>query len=487
MEIKEKFIDLVDSFLNDINGANVQSPYYFFEQSLKSIPAHWIKYLIPSIPEIFFSSVGKKKKLYGELIELWNQSIIEHPSQFEGVLTCHALSPMGDTISLISDLGRSLRIASSFNKKLTILYANKDWTRLNWAVKDYGEHNLIKSEQWRSKLYKSVGAISKESHLDNAKNISRKEIESLASSFTELSRAFLGNQFIGHRLASDELTNIKSSYYLKTTKTPEIDLLENNLIKRKLGIEINVIDYVIKNLHRLDENTFIYYFTQRFHQHYYDGYFKIAVRSEKNFDEPFYNMDLSENSDEKGITTAFYFRDYVLSKDEKGDVFVIPYYFPSGSLYNGKLDIESYTSSVIMLDDYLDKQKFVKLFNAIPFPHNARLLSDFLSFIHFYIRNPNHTTSKFQSDINKIIDKHSPELKECWNYYLKSPKDFSLLVNTWSDYLFAKWPQKLALPYYYYPYLVLDNDTPSESITNLFFELFSKVINEIGNPIWHKS
>jgi hypothetical protein len=123
---------------------------------------------------------------------------------------------MGDTVALLSDLGRTLRISASFNKKLHILLADRDWTRLNWVVMDYGEHNLTRSENWREALYKSLGCYVKKCNMSNSPHISRTEIENLSSSYTELARSIFGLHHIGHRLTSDEIHLLESNFHLQT-------------------------------------------------------------------------------------------------------------------------------------------------------------------------------------------------------------------------------------------------------------------------------
>ena len=484
---REKFIDLVDKFLTEVNKSNLTSPYVALEETLK-LDKEWIGYLLPAIPELIFFNLSNSKGRFGNLVDLWNLGASDHPSTLDGIVSCHALSPMGDTITFLADLGRNARIAASLGKELHIILADRDWTRLNWVVQDYGEHNLTENEEWRKKIYRGLGCKLHMSNLENSGVINRKQIELLASSYTELSRALFGQENIGKKIKPDQARALVDNFKFSTSVEPTICLLKNNLVHKNIGKEFKVIKQLLGTLRRVDQNTFSYYFAQRYHQYRYHNYLKLAVRSERNFDLPFYEMDLSEDKDNLGITKAVYFKDYILGVSQPGseEEFVIPYYFPSGSLYQEKEKLDEYLSKVIMLDDFNDQSKFVLLFEKMEYPHNARLASDLLSFVHMYISNNNANNRTFRTSIRKILKPYSVELDQSWHEYSKSNRDFASSIAIWKDYIFSKWPEELKLPYYYYPYVVLSDGKKHNDFSVMLYHVFHLLIQNIGSPVWYK-
>ncbi|MCG8096643.1 MAG: hypothetical protein JAZ17_23980 [Candidatus Thiodiazotropha endolucinida] len=484
---REKFIQYIDSFLEDVNSSEPTSPYDALEKALK-IDKEWVGFLLPSIPELIFSVIGSETKKHNNLTRLWNLGAGDHPSTLDGIVSCHALSPMGDTINFLADLGRNARISVTLGKEFHIMLADRDWTRLNWVVQDYGEHNLTRSEDWRKSVYKSIGGQVHVSNLDNSGHTKRRVIESLASSYTELSRALFGKDNIGKRIENEKAKELVSGFTFSTKTEPSICLLKNDIVDKNIGKEFRVIKQLMDNLKRVDESTFTYYFAQRYHQYRYNNYLKLAVRSERNFDIPFFEIDSSEDKDKLGITKAIYFKDYILglNGETNEEEFVIPYYFPSGSLYQDSNKLDEYLLKVIMLDDYEDEQKFVRIFDRMRYPHNARLASDYLSFIHMYLSNNKGDLRVFRSNIRKIIKEYSPELADSWGTYTKSNKDFSKSVMIWRDYVFSKWPSKLKLPYYFYPYILLSDDGPHNEFGMMLFKLFNLTVKNIGHPVWYK-
>lgn len=480
--------DILKKYLENINNNGVKSPYSEFYSKLDVHP-HILKYLISAIPESLLSIINEERKQFSDLTEFWNLSDLGDFDNIDGTLTCHALSPMGDSIFLISDLGRALRISSILDKQLSVLLADKEWSSYNWVVQDYGTHNLTKSFEWRKDLYKSLGLSVDQCNLSNINNgeIAKEQIEKLASEFEDFSRAVFGSKYIGKKLNSKEINDLKQKIKIQLINEPKIDLLELNIFSEKLIPERTILEISLNYLRKLDQTTFTYYFTQRYHQYKYKNFLKLAIRSEKQFDRPFFELDKLEGAKKFGVTKSIYFSDYVLFEEDMVEKFVIPYYFPSGSLYNNLIDIDNYSKDVILLDDYQNKDKFIRIFSKMPYPHNARLLSDLLSFVHFYIFPQKNSTNKrtFKSSIDKIIREYDIELLESWKYYARPSKDFRNRTLTWSDYIFSNWPKDLKTPYYILPFIKLKEESELQ-YANLTFEIFRLIIKNIKFPQWFK-
>ncbi len=489
---KDIFHRYISEFIRSCNPKNsneVISPITPF-LSGDIFSSDFLYFLMSSVPEIIFNEIGNKKKSLNNQIEVWNPKNQTNLNEIKGVLTCHALSPLGDTIFLLSDLGRALRTAATLNKKrLTIMLANKDWSEYNWVASEIGNHNLINSFTWRTKsLYLKIGADVNECDLTNVPNgIPKSKIEELGTAYEYLVRSIFGSNYIGRKLKKEEVENLMDKYKLYSDKSKKVNFLDIPLIKEKLKPEKEVIINILRTLKRFDQNTFIYYFTQRFQQYNYNGFLKVAVRSEKNFDIPFYSLDKTDKN--KGVDFSFYFENYKLYDDK----FVIPYYFPSGSLYEEKDLIDDYINEVIMLDDFDDKDKIKRVFNKMNYPYDARLVSDFFSFVHFLLfpLDNNQNQNEYRSKIRRIINKYSKRLNNddkfsliaSWKFYVKTPTDYKKRIENWSRSVFiSDLTDKIQLPYHYFPYIDLLESKKKEIYSELLAELTKNVINIINFP-----
>jgi hypothetical protein len=323
--------------------------------------------------------------------------------------------------------------------------------------------------------------------LSNTPNkVSRAEIEEIGTAYEDLVRSIFGSDYIGRKLDKTESRNLQDKYKLFSNNSDKIDFLNIPLIKSKLQPEKEVIFNLLQTLRQFDQNTFIYYFTQRFHQYAYKDYLKIAVRSEKNFDKPFFDLDKANK--DLGISFAIYFENYKMFDD----TFVIPYYFPSGSIYETTDKIDEYINQTLMLNDFNNKSKIVDKFKLMNYPYNARLLSDFMSFAHFlcFPLDNNHSQNEFRKSIKQMTKKISEEFSNSWNYYFKPPNEFSQKVDDWSKSIFtSKLNDESIIPYYYFPFIELANNESEtiEKYANFVSSLFEKVVSIINYPIYHKS
>jgi len=468
------------TYLEKCKNPYIKSPLSDFINKL-SISKNILNPLIYVIPEILFSVIHPYSKKYKNLFELWNLSDISSFDSFKKTLICHALSPNGDTIFLLADLGRSLRISASINKKLHIMLADQEWSRYNWVVQDYGDDNLSRNFSFRQKLYNMLGINFDACNLTNVGSFNREYIERLAYEYEDFSKSIFGEKYIKKKLTSKEISYLKDKLKLITVNYHE-DLFNLSFFSQKLKAEKEILFISLEYLRSLDKKSFTYYLTQRFHQYKYQNFLKIAVRSEKNFDVPFYELDKIEKTNH-GVSHAIYFDDYILNSTDNGEVFVIPYYFPSGSLYQGKKDIKYYQDKVLLLDDYNNQKKFLSKISQMPFPHNARLISDFFSFIHFFLYplNGQSTNRNLKNEIEVYIKQYSLEFFKSWKYYSRPMKEFSEKIVVFGDYFFSKWPENLPTPYYYFPYIIIEESKDSIKFYELFFTLFNIIIRYIKN------
>lgn len=471
-----------------------------------------VRPLVASIPETWIGDVlGTKKQ---KLFEFWNLTDGRRLVDLQGVLTCHALSPMGDTIELLADLGRTARIAAVLGKRVTVLLADHEWSKYNRMVDAYGLQNIDDNEQFRQKLYGRLGFTLRECNPNNATGIEGDDILESARQYAELAEALLGESLLNRTLTAEELATITRTLPLPKSKRDHGELLTSRLVIDRLRGDLDVLAKVAKYLGQLDRPTFIYYLTQRYHQWAFPNFLKVAVRSEKNFDGPFHELDLASGH-KIGITRAIYFREYVLRVENgRPPIFVIPYYFPSGSLFTGTdTRMADYRRSAILLDAASEGDGVANVFERMPWPHNARLLADFLSFVHFLTmpweekRHDERKSEvgrqestgddaevsvggrpvprKFRSIVDKKIQEVAPELFAAWKHYARSPGVFCANVRQWCDWAVSLWSEDAVPPYYLFPYYWLrpaEGDRMRAVASKLLTELLVLVADHIEVP-----
>lgn len=149
MIIKEKFINLIDTYLKNLNGKNeviLKSPLEDLE--LQEFPSK--DFLFPFLalsPEYLFYKIGLETKSLNHQVEIWNPSDKGNLREINGILSCHASSPMGDSIFLLADLGRALRASAILDKPMNVMLADKDWSKYNWVATELGTSNLLRNFQ----------------------------------------------------------------------------------------------------------------------------------------------------------------------------------------------------------------------------------------------------------------------------------------------------------------------------------------------------
>lgn len=471
------------------------SAMFGMEESLR-IGRAWTRRLVACIPELILNrSFGSKKS---ELPTLWNLDNGSCPVHIEGVVSCHALGVMGDTIELLADLGRAARIATALGKQkcFAVMLAGKEWSGYNRIAKDYGTGNIDEFEEWRLKLYTSLGCQVHYCDLEFEPD-GRKRVKDLARKYVELAKFLFGEDRVGPTLSANEAS------VLKTSALPESKaLLKIGLIADKIKPDWQVIEKVAQYLNRLDLTTFIYYLTQRFQQYAFRNYLKVAVRSEKNFDPPF--LELDRGTSKRGIERALYFKEYILRDDTVRPLFVIPYYFPSGNLYEGRrTPLSDYRDAVILVDRVGDFDHALEVFGKMPFPSNARLLGDLLSFVHVWlfpltqgrIRRrgedveeppPPDRTEQAEAFATRLAD-IDEELAVSWKLYGTQQGLFENLLLQWGDNLWGGGRTDMPLPYFFLPFWWLqagevESTAKAASVLVAVLELLSTTLDAPSSP-----
>ncbi len=193
----------------------------------------------------------------------------------ERLLLCHGLSPVGDSVLLLADLGRAHRVASALGLPIEVMLAAVQWQKTNRSVQqlsslgaDEIERGLVRCQAQRVKLYATLGIACTPFAVEQPK----------LAEISGFYRALAGELWKGVNL------------------TGSISIEHHRLIKRPLtgGLEekykdhLSVLRFFAKQFDGLDEEYFWYFLNQFFAQARFRGTsLKIAVESESRFDQPF--------------------------------------------------------------------------------------------------------------------------------------------------------------------------------------------------------
>ena len=88
----------------------------------------------PELLQLYYNSFNDKYKLidFNKLRERINSN------SFESLLLCHGLSPTSDTILLLADIGRTLRMSYSIGiTNIKILLADVTWVKYNRSINQF--------------------------------------------------------------------------------------------------------------------------------------------------------------------------------------------------------------------------------------------------------------------------------------------------------------------------------------------------------------
>lgn len=431
-------------------------------------------------------------------------------------LICHGLSPTSDTLLLLADIGRNIRISYALGvSEINVMLADLSWIKHNRSInqlmskKDFLNSLRICLDK-RKRLYRALGFKYKVFGINNFGredlNINRTALEKLTAEFRQLAQTLWGEQslqphdqqikkIIGKKLYGmrpDERGQLPS--YIDTLVSYQ-NLAES--LERELESQLGILRTVSELFSTFDEEIFFYYFAQFFAQQKFNNYFKIAPISEIKFDLPFETQKVhflsvtttkansstsSENNKPyKKITKQssqktcfnFYFPQYKLGKYE-----LLPYTSISGDVIKKRLTVDEFLSSTILIEDsYENKiEKIIGVITETPIPCLNRLVSDLLSFIHFLMICPS-IQSKTKILEHSII-RLDPQIAEQIFSVEDTPNNYSVIF---ADWLKAIDKEGALPPFHIIPYLWEDADWNKDKIqalSQLTIELI-RLVNEI--------
>ena len=430
--------------------------------------------------------------------ELFEKSM----QDYRAVLLGHALSLHSDSVFLLAELGRAMRIAKALDKEVNIFLTGAKFGELNWIIQDYkelqqvekGQHprfnietNIRECLAFRTKLYSKLGLDYEICDFNNAGSEYFPESTALqldvvrtAHEYHQLCLMVLKEKKYPRKVTREQAREIIEIFDNFLVEDTEGGISGLSIVKRDLKKHIGIIKMVVDNLRSFSVNTFEYFLLQYYHQFKYNDYLKLAVSREFTFDDLFEKMIDKEGIDYQ--LGGLYFKDYTCNTDD-GEKTVFPYYFPSGSLYTGDpTQIADFEQNVILIKDRRDKIKRILHSYKNPFKL-AAVMGDLLSFAHYYFMNNEKTKGNhFGEEFIQIAEKLSEEFAQSWKYYTAmSENDFRKNVHYFEQLLLSQWSRNIIVPYYFYPFLFSDgiNAKSQTERRETLLECYTEIVNLI--------
>ncbi len=432
-------------------------------------------------------------------------------------LICHGLSPISDTLLLLADIGRNMRISHAIGiQQFDVMLADVSWIKHNRSInkrmskKDFLDGLRICLDK-RKRLYRALDFNYKVFGINNfgreELNINRKALEKLTKEFRDLAKVLWGEKslsshdsqmkkLIGKRF--NGMTNLDRAQLSADIAT--LISYENLAVslEKELESQLTILRTISDLFSTFDEEIFFYYFAQFFAQQHYNGYIKIAPISEIKFDKPFETQTkhfLSVMASSRGQDTPESNRVYKKSRkthknDSKswfdmylpqyklGNYELLPYTSISGDVLKKDITVDKFQSSTVLLEDsYEDKlDKVIGVITETPTPNLNRIVSDLLSFIHYLINRP--SVSERIRSLEPYLSKLEPDISEQIFSRDDTPVNYPSIF---ADWLKAIDDEAAISPFHIIPYLWEEVDWGKERIKNLsslIIELL-RVVNDL--------
>ncbi len=254
-------------------------------------------------------------------VNLESQATLE---RLKYVLICHGLSPIGDSVLLLADLGRGFRVSRALGLPTKVMLADVSWMNSNRSIRKF--ESLSESDidtglrvclDKRRRLYEALSLSSdlKEiSPYDRAGTISGRKLEMIGKRYTALASALWGSPTVGP-LSRKQVSLIVSSLDRAMTG-PEDNVPEHMRalaqfpralveLENELKPHLEILRAIAKQFNSFDADVFRYFFAQYYAQDAYRGVgMKIAPLSERKFDEPYDELDVYFRAWGEGHSTS---------------------------------------------------------------------------------------------------------------------------------------------------------------------------------------
>jgi hypothetical protein len=423
--------------------------------------------------------------------EFSNLEIPNSVDDFTNILMCHGLSPIGDSILLLADIGRSFRTSKVLRKPLKVMLADPTWMSSNRSIYKFtslSEDDIDKGLRIafhnREKLYSELKIdIDKKgiSAYDRENAISRKKLQKICAYYEGLTSAIWGKSLKNNDEINDteDLYESKNNNEILKVITKPLELIPNfegiggfkvpehikalsqfpgvlRGIENNIKPHLEILRTIAVLFSTFDAEIFSYFFTQYYAQNEYRGTsLKIAPISESKFDKPFDDLDLYFKSWGEGHTTNDLLADgqKTISSAKKLSAIYLPQYtlgnfklLPYTPLSLDALKLKS-KSHLEILDNILSLESEISLLKInevilkTPLFERNRLLSDLSSFLllaHSTLGEQcikDATEDLNLPDIYIILEKIDPLLRDSYKNEAETFYCDSQLQEIWKTWL----------------------------------------------------
>lgn len=370
----------------------------------------------------------------------------------KNVLLCHGLSPIGDSILLLADVGRGFRASAALGLGMQVMVADISWMSSNRSIRQFESLSMTDIDTGlrvcldkRKRLYEALSITPRDHKIvpfNRPGTISARKLEQISSRYLALARAIWGDDVEG-RLEIEKISNIDRPLHQLSLRKEAVtpahmaafsqfpDALK--ALEGALEPHLGILRVIAKQFHTFDTEVFTYFFAQYYAQDNYRGSaLKVAPISEKRFDEPFDKLDAYFRAWGEGHSTSdilaaalqnkakvplavAYLPQYVLN-----GIRVLPYTPLSlDALKAEKKDHRVLQQKLIMVEGDGDREHVGRAIEGTPVYHRNRLIADLLSFFMLARRRVSDDeveavcrelgTPKF-TDVLRSIDQELPEI-----------------------------------------------------------------------------
>lgn len=471
---KEKYFEHVYNLLveHDSKGDSLYEAIH--SKGLDALGSKWLSAILP---EIFFNALEDRDLDFGEKVSdvmvfngdpntyykskiKTNETQEVNLSEIKGTFIIHALSPLNDSIFLLCELGRFVRLSTALSEianskgnisnipKAKIACTHGEWASLNSTVREMQNAGIkLDFEKARSRR------LSLYTRLVDREDVKMMDVHDISNPFF----SEVNGQHVEEQTAQYQIF-FKEDVYEKIQQ-------QYDKIIRTASEASEFIKNIVASFGDAGKENIKYVLLQRYAQLNYSGYLKIAIQREFDFDDTFNNLNKFYTKELKGYNLfGLYFSDYKVpapvgninstGNQNFKDIETHPYFFPSGKLFSYfksksnendlRKIIAQMSSNVILLDDFENDMKVSRLINRYSMISLAPIISDLLSFV-FHFRFRKNKWIKFFKRQGL-----GEEFIQAWrnNDYVSYINNFSSLSFYTSDIPYYLFPYVWALGYY---------------------------------------
>ena len=394
--------------------------------------------------------------------------------QIRKILLCHGLSPVGDSILLLADIGRSARVAACVGFPIHTMLADISWMSSNRSIRQFTsltdaeiDTGLRVCLDKRRRLYDALGAtveIREIAPYSRQGSINREKLRHISERYHDLATTLWG---LEGQLENEQIrlacTPLDQAAFSKANSLPNhmrvLTQFPRTLValENELKPHLEILRTIAKQFNTLDENVFTYFFAQYYAQSSYRGSsLKVAVESERKFDEPFDTLDPYFQTWGEGHSTtemitgqsparqnppmaAAYFPQYHV-----GALRLLPYTPLSlDALRIPGKDHRAVVTKMIAIDSQELKAEFIReILAATPVGQRNRLIADVGSFVALAFRRWSRQAIDEEcrvlglSGIEQILDEAPSLIAASWRQDFEA-EDHAGLQEMWKTWFKA--------------------------------------------------